>query len=91
MSHAKRVTKDIRKNPEYHVVAIRRLQTGKNFPAEKSWPTMLKMSSISELKRPTTQKTMNSLNTIMQRTANKNDFFRSFTDLNVYSSLFISN
>ena len=30
MSHAKRVTKDNRKNPEYHVVAaIRRLRTDK--------------------------------------------------------------
>ena len=39
MSHAKRVTEDNRKNPEYHVVAaIRRLRTDKNCPAEKSWP-----------------------------------------------------
>ena len=35
MSHANRVTKDNRKNPEYHlVVAIRRLRTDKNCPAE---------------------------------------------------------
>ena len=34
MSHAKRVTRDNRKNPEYHVVAaIRKLRTDKNCPA----------------------------------------------------------
>ena len=34
----KRVTKDNRKNPEYHVVAmIRRLRIDKNCPAEKLW------------------------------------------------------
>ena len=39
VSHAKRVTKDNKKNPEYHAVAaIRRLRTDKNCPAEKSWP-----------------------------------------------------
>ena len=36
MSRAKRVTKDNRKNPEYHVTAIRRLWTDKNCPAEES-------------------------------------------------------
>ena len=35
MSHAKHVTKDNKKNPEYHVVdAITRLRTDKNCPAE---------------------------------------------------------
>jgi len=39
MSHAKRVTRDNRKNPEYHVVAaIRKLRTDTNFPAGKAWP-----------------------------------------------------
>ena len=39
MSHAKRVTRDNRKNPENHVVAaIRKLQTDTNCPAQKSWP-----------------------------------------------------
>ena len=39
MSHAKWVTKDNRKNPEYRVVAaIRKLRTGTNCPAGKSWP-----------------------------------------------------
>ena len=44
VSHAKRVvTKDNKKNPEYHVVAaIRRLRTDKNCPAEKSWPNHVK-------------------------------------------------
>ena len=43
MSHAKRVTKDNRKNPEYVVVAaIRRLWTDKNCPAEKSWANHVK-------------------------------------------------
>ena len=38
MSHAKRLTKDNRENPEYHVVAaVRRLRRDKNCPAEKSW------------------------------------------------------
>ena len=43
MSHAKRVTRDNRKNPEYHVVAaIRKLRTDKNCPTGKSWPNHLK-------------------------------------------------
>ena len=43
MSHAKRVTKDKRNYPEYHVVAaIRRLWTDKNCPAEKSWANHVK-------------------------------------------------
>ena len=43
MSHTKRVTKDNRKYPEYHVVvAIKRLQTDKNCPADKSWPNHVK-------------------------------------------------
>ena len=51
MSHVKRVTRDNRKNPEYHVVAaIRKLRTDKNCPQENHRQTMLKMSSISDLK-----------------------------------------
>ena len=44
MSHARRVTKDNTKNPEYHHCRCRdkdtadRLQTVKICPAEKSWP-----------------------------------------------------
>ena len=49
MSHAKRVTKDNRKNPEYQVVVvIRQMQTGQN----KKSKIKQKMSSISDLKRP---------------------------------------
>lgn len=49
MSHAKRVTDDNRKNPEYHcvVAAIRRLQTDKNCPAERSWPNHVKLFMTS--------------------------------------------
>ena len=37
------MTKDNRKNPEYHVVAaIRKLPTEKDCPAEKSWPNHVK-------------------------------------------------
>ena len=43
MSHAKRVTRDTRKNPEYRVVAaIRQLRTDTNCPAGKSWPNHVK-------------------------------------------------
>ena len=46
MSHAKRMTRDNRKNPEYRVVAairdIRRLRTDTNCPAGKSWPNHVK-------------------------------------------------
>ena len=52
MSHAKRVTKDNRKNPEYHVVlAVRRLLAAKNCPVENSWPNHVNncMSSHSLL------------------------------------------
>ena len=39
MSHAKRVTRDNWKNPEYHVIAaLRNLRTDTNCPAGKSWP-----------------------------------------------------
>ena len=39
MPHAKRVTGDNRKNPEYRVVvAIRKMRTDANCPAGKSWP-----------------------------------------------------
>ena len=43
MSHAKRVTRDNRKNPEYRVVAaIRKLWTDTNCPAGKLWPNYVK-------------------------------------------------
>ena len=43
ISHAKRVTRDNRKNPEYRfVAAIRKLWTDTNCPAGKSWPNHVK-------------------------------------------------
>ena len=43
MSHAKRVTRDNWKNPEYHVIAaLRNLRTDTNCPAGKSWPNHVK-------------------------------------------------
>ena len=43
VSHAKRVTRDNSKNPEYRVVAaIRKLRTDTNCPAGKSWPNHVK-------------------------------------------------
>ena len=52
MSHAKRVTKENRKNPEYDVVvAIRRLLTDKTVPQKNHGQTMLKMSNISDLQK----------------------------------------
>ena len=50
MSHAKRVTRDNSKNPEYRVVAaIRKLRTDTNCPAGKSWPNHVKNVSINSL------------------------------------------
>ena len=71
-SNAKRETKS-NKNQEYHdVVAIKRLLTDKTVPQKNHGQTMLKMSSIPDLKRPTAPKILISLITIMQRTTNKN-------------------
>ena len=43
MSHAKRVTRDNWKNPEYHVIAaLRNLRTDTNYPAGKPWPNHVK-------------------------------------------------
>ena len=43
MSHAKRVTRDNKKSPEYRVAAaIRKLRTDTNCPAGKSWPNHVK-------------------------------------------------
>ena len=53
MSHAKRMTKGNGKNPEYHVVAA--IQT-KTVPQKNHGQTMLEMSSLSDLKRPTASK-----------------------------------
>ena len=49
MSHAKRVTRDNRKNPEYHVVVpIRKLRTDSNCPAGKPWPNHVKKKKENE-------------------------------------------
>ena len=73
MSHAKRVTRDNRKNPEYHVVAaIRKLRTDKNCPAGKSWPNHVKNEQhIGSEKTYGPQKT-EQFNIMVQRTANEN-------------------
>ena len=43
VAHAKRVTRDNRKNSEYRVVAaIKKLRTDTNCPAGKSWPNHAK-------------------------------------------------
>ena len=43
MSHAKRVTRDNRENPEYHdVAAIKKLQTDTNCLTGKPWPNHVK-------------------------------------------------
>ena len=43
MSRAKRVTRDNRRNPEYHVASvIKKLQTDTNCPTGKSWPNHVK-------------------------------------------------
>ena len=55
MSHAKRVTRDNCKNPEYHVIAaLRNLRTDTNCPAGKSWPNHVKNEQHIDLKKPTT-------------------------------------
>ena len=47
MSHAKRVTRDNWKNPEYHVIAaLRNLRTDTNCPAGKSWPNHVLVTSV---------------------------------------------
>ena len=67
------VTFKTRDKPEYHVVdAIRKLQTDKIVPQKNHWQTMLKISSIPDLKSPTAAKIMDSLNIMMQRTTNEN-------------------
>ena len=73
MSHAKCVTRDNRKNPEYHVVAaIRKLRTDKNCPAGKSWSNHVKNEQhIGSEKTYGPQKT-GQLNIMVQRTANEN-------------------
>ena len=66
MPHAKRVTKDNSKNPDYRVVAaIRKLRT-ETVPHKNHGQTMLKTNSISDLKIHTAPKILDSLNTMLQ-------------------------
>ena len=61
MSHAKRLTRDNRKNPEYRVIAaIRKLRTDKLSRRRIMAKPCKKMSNISDLKRPTAPKILNS-------------------------------
>ena len=72
MSHAaKCMTKGNRKNPEYHVVAaikIKRLRRqSKTVPQKNHGQTILQMNSISDLKRSTAPKVLNSPNNLVPR------------------------
>ena len=71
MSHAKRVTRDNWKNPEYRVVAaIRKLRTDKNCPAGKSWPNHVKNEQHIGSEKTYAPKNIEQLNIMMKRTAN---------------------
>ena len=73
MSHAKRVTRVSRKNPEYRVVAaIRQLRTDTNCPAGKSWPKHVKNEQHIGSEKTYGLKNTEQLNIMMQRTANEN-------------------
>ena len=68
MSHAKRVTRDNRKNPEYHVVAaIGKLRTDTNCPAGKSW-----LNRVRNEQHIGSDKTYGPKKILVQRTANEN-------------------
>ena len=64
MSHAKHVTRDNKKNPEYRfVTAIRNCGQTQTVPQENHGQTIKKyiyISSISDLKRPAASKILNS-------------------------------
>ena len=77
MSHAKRVTRDNWKNPEYHVAAaIRYLRTDTNCRKIMARPCK-KMSSISDLKRPRAQKILDSKHDDAKDRKGKCCFYRS--------------
>ena len=68
MSHAKRVTRDNRKNPEYCVVAaIRKLRTDTNCPAGKSWPKHVKNEQHIGSEKTYGPKNTEQQNIMMQR------------------------
>ena len=73
MSHAKRVTGDNRKNPEYRVIAaIRKLRTDTNCPAGKTWPNYVKNEQHIGSENTYGPKNTEQMNIMMQRTANEN-------------------
>ena len=73
MSHAKHVTRDNRKNPEYRVVAaIRELRTDTNYPAGKSGPNYVKNEHHIGSEKIYGLQNTEQLNIMMQRTANEN-------------------
>ena len=72
MSHAKRVTRDNWKNPEYRVIAaIRKLRTDK-LSRRKSWPNHVKNEQHIGSEKTYGPKNTEQLNIMMQRTANEN-------------------
>ena len=73
MSHAERMTRDNRKNPEYRAVAaIRKLRTDTNCPAGKSWPNHVKNEQHIGSEKTYAPQNNEKLKIMMQRTANEN-------------------
>ena len=69
------MTKDNRKNPEYHIViVIRKLRTDKRRPVEKSWPNHIKDELHSGSKNTHGPKSneQSKHNDALRRTANEN-------------------
>ena len=73
LSHAKRVTRDNRKNAEYRVVAaISKLRTDTNCPSGKSWPNHVENEQHIGSEKTYGPKNIGKLSIMMQRTANEN-------------------
>ena len=73
MSHAKRMTRDNRKRPEYGiVVAIRKRCTDTNCPGGKSWPDHVKNEQHIGSEKTYGPKNTEQSNIMMQRTAKEN-------------------
>ena len=71
MSHAKRVTRDNRKNPEYRVfaiAAIRKLRTDTNCTAGKSWQNHVKNEQHIVSEKTYGPQNTEQLNIMMQKT-----------------------
>ena len=74
-SHAKRVTRDNRKNAEYRVVAaIRKLRTDTKSPAGKSWPNHIKNEQHIGSEKTYGPQNTEQLKIMMQSTANENNW-----------------